>query len=50
MKKKRKMQLHRETLRSLQGDDLPKVVGGSVQNTNCTICATNKTGCRTCTC
>jgi hypothetical protein len=51
MKKNRKMQLHRETLRSLQSGDLPKVAGATAQNTNCSICVTYcKTACRTCTC
>lgn len=51
--KKRKIQLHRETICSLQGRDLPKVAGGTVQNTNCSICITCSfcaTHCHTCPC
>ncbi|MBV8201984.1 MAG: hypothetical protein JOZ15_15300 [Acidobacteria bacterium] len=47
------MQLHRETLCSLESGTLGRIAGGTVANTNCSICITCSycaTRCHTCNC
>jgi len=44
MKLKKKFQLHRETLRFLDGDEMSRVAGATVQQSNCgSACNTNCT-------
>jgi len=48
MKVKKKFQLHRETLRSLDGDELTRAAGASVQQTVCgSVCLST---CFICSC